>query len=89
MKPIQTMVESVVELKTTAHTGAMLVVLAETVSMLRRKKLLAGPDIERMLATLEAISAATSETAPETSQCVADAALSLRHALVEESGKAN
>ena len=87
--PMQSMLESIVELKTVAQASATLIVVTEMMNMLRRKGLLDDADIEGMLRKLEAISAATSEQASDTSKCVADAALSLRHAFFEETGKAN
>ena len=89
MKTEQTLIESIVEMKTTAQAAATLSVIAEVVSMLRRKGLLDSVDIDRMIAKLEAASAAMSAAAPETSKCVADAALNLRHNFIQETGKAN
>lgn len=56
---------------------------------LKESGLLDGADIGQMLQRLDACAAAMSTAAPDTSKCVADAALKLRNALVEEEGKPN
>ena len=83
------LLESIVELQTNAQSTATLAVIAEMVSMLRRKRLLDGADVDRMLAKLEAMSAATSARSPAVSKHVADAALVLRHSLVKQTDKPN
>ena len=89
MTPAQSMIESIIELKTTAQASATLIVVTEMMNTLRRKGLLDNADIERMIAKLEAASSGMSTIAPDTSKCVADAALKLRHAFVKETGNAN
>ena len=88
-KGLMALVEGVVELQTSARSAAMLTVIAEVMTMLRRRGLLDDADIDQMLRRLEAHAAVISTTAPETSKCLADAALSLRHAFVEDAGKPN
>ncbi len=86
---LMALLEDVAELKVLARSAAMLAVITDVVAMLCRKGLLDDADIDRMLRKLDAQAAAMSATAPDTSKCLADAALSLRDAFVEEKGKPN
>lgn len=81
--------EDIAELKTAARSSAMLIVLTDVVAMLWRRGVLNDAEIDGMLHRLDTGAAAMSAVAPDTSRCLADAALNLRNALVEERGKPN